>query len=281
MKPAVAIIGATLLVVLGALIFYLRDMTAPAITISPVSGTISSKLPLVMTVRDTGSGLKSLTVETVQGGKTLGVLSRKYPAGVYQARETIGLGQIAGLKDGTFRLNIDATDRAVSNFGAGNSKVLSLPFDYQNKPPAVVILSTAHNVARGGAGLVVYSLNREVEKTGVIFADRFYPAYRQPEGFYACLFPCPYNVSAESFVPRVIAVDMAGNERQVGIYYRLLHKTFPKDRITLNDHFLEKISADFKDKFPQAGSKLEVFLKANRDLREHDRKLLLECGRKT
>jgi murein DD-endopeptidase MepM/ murein hydrolase activator NlpD len=280
-KLSTLIAGVVIVLVLGVCFFYLRDTTEPVVALSRNSGPISGKMGVVMTLQDPGSGLKSLTIEAVQGDKTMPVLSRQYPAGTFQARESFSMGQTPGLKEGPFKLNIEATDRSIFNFGAGNSNVLSLAFDYHNKPPAVVILSTAHNISRGGAGLVVYNVDRDLEKTGVVFADRFYPGYRQPEGFYACLFPFPYDLPAERFVPKVVAVDLAGNERQTGIYYRILPKSFPKDRIQLSDRFLEKISADFKDKFPQATSPLEIFLKANRELRAHDLKLLGECGRKT
>jgi murein DD-endopeptidase MepM/ murein hydrolase activator NlpD len=83
------------------------------------------------------------------------------------------------------------------------------------------------------------------------------------------------------YVPRVIAVDKAGNERLTGINYHLNAKTFSTDRIDLTDTFLEKIAAEFKGAFPKAGIPLEIFLKANRDQRQQDRKLISDYGRKT
>jgi murein DD-endopeptidase MepM/ murein hydrolase activator NlpD len=277
-----AIIAVIVLVAaLGLGFFYLRDTTGPAVSLSRQPGPISARMEIALKLRDPGAGLKNLTVAAVQGDRTIAILSRQYPAGTKEARESFKIAQQPGLKEGPFKLQISATDRAVYHLGAGNSTVSTLDFTFQNKPPAVAVLSTAHNISRGGAGLVVYTVNREPAKTGVVFGDRFYPGYRQAGDVYACLFPFPYNTPAERFVPKVLAVDRAGNERLTGIYYHLLPKTFPSDKIELGDAFLEKVAGEFKNQFPQGTTPLEIFLKVNRDLREHDLKILAECGQKT
>lgn len=281
MKVSAIVISIVILALAGLGIYYLRDMTAPAVSLSRQPGPISAKMEVVVTLRDTGTGLKSVTVSAEQGDRTIPIISRVYPANTHEAREAFRLTPQTGLKEGPFKMHVTAMDRAVYRFGAGNSAVSVADFSYYNKPPAVAVLSTAHNISRGGAGLVVYTVNREVEKTGVVFEDRFYPGYRQSGEVYACLFPFPYNTPTERFIPKVLAIDRAGNERLTGIYYHLLPKSFRSDRIELSDAFLEKIASDFKDRFPQAASPLEIFLKANRELRDHDVKVLSECGQKT
>jgi hypothetical protein len=272
-----AIIGVALLC---AGIYYLRDTSGPVLTLAPGAGPISAKRELVLTLNDPGAGLKSLAINVVQGERSIPVLAKQYPAGSHQTKESFRLAQ-TGLKEGPLKLQITATDRSPFRFGAGNSTLLAPGFEFQNKPPSVVILSTAHNIIRGGTGLVVYSVNREVERTGVVFGDRFFPGYQQAGDLYACLFAFPFNQPPESYQPRVVAVDRAGSERLAGIYFHLLPKNFPSDHIELSAGFLDKISAEFKDRFPQAAPPLEVFLKANRELRVHDLKILGECGAKT
>jgi murein DD-endopeptidase MepM/ murein hydrolase activator NlpD len=274
----IAAIAGVALLALG--FFYLRDTTGPTLTLTPATGPLSGKRDIVLTLQDPGAGLKSLTVSALQGEHSTLLLSRQYPAGSHQAREIIKLAQ-SGLKEGPFQLRISASDRAPFHFGAGNSTALAPSFDYQNKPPTVSVLSTAHNISRGGAGFVVYTINREVERSGVVFGDRFFPGYRQSGDLYACLFAFPYNQAPESYLPKVLAVDRAGNERLTGIYFHLLPKSFPSDKIVLSDSFLDKISSEFKDRFPQAQTPLQVFLKANSELRGHDQKILQDCGLKT
>jgi len=282
MKASAIVIFIILLAGLAIAGFYLIDTTSPGVSLSRKPGApISSKLDLRLRLRDTGSGLKAVSVAVVQGGKSIPVLSREYPAGTKDVTETFRLPQQPGLKEGAIRLQITATDRATLPFGSGNTTQEAFDFTYQNKPPAVSVISTAHNISRGGCGLAVYTVNREAENTGVVFGDRFFPGYQQPGGFYASLFAYPYDVPQERFIPKVIAVDRAGNERLTGIYFHLLPKSFPRDRIELSDAFLEKIYTEFKEKFPQAATPLEVFLKANSELRRSDSKILRECGRKT
>jgi len=280
MKTTVIVAALVVAVLAGAGIYFLRDLSAPLLTLVPADGPVSGRREVTLKLADPGAGLRSLRVEVQQGEHRAAVVAKEYPAGSHQAREVFRLGD-AGLKEGPFKLLISASDRSPMHFGAGNRSEASHAFDYQNRPPAVSALSVAHNIARGGAGLVVYTANRELERSGVSFADRFFPGYRQSGDLYACLFAFPFNQPVESFVPRVLAVDRAGNERLTGIYFHLLPKNFPSDRIELSDAFLEKIAADFKDRFPQAATPLEVFLKANRELRVHDAKILADCGRKT
>ena len=277
-----ALIAAVVIIALLVLgFFYLRDTTGPGVALSHKPGPISGKMEVVMTLRDTGAGLKDVTVEAVQGDKSISILSKQYPVGTHDARESFTLASKPGLKEGPFKLRITATDRSVFPFGAGNSTDMPLDFTYLNKPPSVAVLSTAHNISRGGAGLVVYTVNREVEKTGVVFDGRFYPGYLQSGDIYACLFPFPYNTPEERFIPKVLAVDRAGNERLTGIYYHVLPKSFRSDRLELSDGFLEKVATEFRDRFPQAATPLEIFVKVNSELRMQDSKTFSEIGRNT
>lgn len=280
MKTSAVVVLVVILALLGVTVYYFLDIAGPALALSREPGPISSRADLVLRMRD-GSGLRSVSVSLLQGDKSYPVLDKEYPEGLKETGETFRLPQQPGLKEGPVKLRVVATDHSVFRFGSGNTTDQSFDYVLQNKPPAISVISTAHNVSRGGCGLVVYTVNREVVKTGVTFANRFYPAYAQPGGFYACLFPFPHDVPDEQFIPKVYASDRAGNERLTGIYYRILPKSFPKDRIELTDSFLEKVSTEFKDRFPQAATPLEVYLKVNNEVRQADAKTLQQLGLKT
>ncbi|MBJ6801508.1 M23 family metallopeptidase [Geomonas propionica] len=280
MKTTAVAVILIILLLLGFGAYYFVDTAGPALALSRQSGPISSRVDVTLRLRDR-SGLRSLSVNLVQGQKSFPVLAKEYPTGTKEAAETFRLPAQPGLKEGPVRLEVRAADSSFFGFGSGNRTEQAFNFEYQNKPPAVAILSSAHNISRGGVGLVVYSVNRELVKTGVVFADRFYPAYLQPGGFYACLFPFPSDLPQERFIPKVLAVDRAGNERVTGIYYHVLEKSFPRDRIELTDAFLEKVSGEFKDRFPKAATPLEIFLKVNGEGRQADRKILYQVGLKT
>jgi murein DD-endopeptidase MepM/ murein hydrolase activator NlpD len=265
--------------VLGLGLFYFLGTPAPKVSLSPDAGSIGARRELAVKLDAQGGILKKLSISAIQAEKTVNILAKGYQPGNRQTAETFDLAQ-AGLKEGAFTLNVKATS-AAPHFGANRTTTRDFLFTLENKPPVVAILSVAHNITQGGAGLVVYTVSKEVEKTGVVSGDQFFPGYRQGGNSYACLFPFPYDTDPGKYVPRVVAVDRAGNERLMGINYHLTAKTFSTDRINLTDSFLEKIATEFKNKFPQAPTPLEIFLKANRDERQKDRKLIYDYGLKT
>jgi murein DD-endopeptidase MepM/ murein hydrolase activator NlpD len=268
-----------LVAILGMILFYFLGTPAPKVSLSPDAGIFSVSRDLTLKLDAQGGDLKKLTVTAIQGEKTVNVLAKDFPPGSHQAAETFNLAK-TGLKEGAFTLQVNATSSA-PRFGASRTTTQAHSFTLDTKPLEVAVVSIAHNIIQGGAGLVAYTVSKEVEKTGVVFGDQFFPGYRQGGNYYACLFPFPHDMEPGKFVPRVIAVDRAGNERLMGINYHLIATSFSIDRINLTDTFLEKIAAEFKGKFPQAGTPLEIFLKANRDQRQQDRKLIYDYSRKT
>jgi murein DD-endopeptidase MepM/ murein hydrolase activator NlpD len=279
MKKLTMVKSIVLIAVLGTGLFYFFGTPAPEVSLTPESGPLAVRRELAMKLDAKGGLLKKLSVSAVQAEKTVIVLTKVFPTGNHQAEETFNLAK-TGLKDGAFTLQVTATSSAPS-FGADRTTTRLLSFTLDTKPLEVAVVSVAHNIIQGGAGLVVYTVSKEVEKTGVVFGDQFYPGYRQGGNTYACLFPFPYNFDPAKYAPRVMAVDKAGNEKLTGINYHLIAKNFSTDRINLTDSFLEKIASEFKNKFPQAATPLEIFLKANGDERRQDLKLIYDYGRKS
>lgn len=279
MRNIKILVSIVLVAIIGIILFYFIGTPAPEVSLSPDAGPIAVRRELALKLDAQGGLLKKLAVSAVQADKTVTILAKDYPPGSHQAAETFDLAK-AGLKDGTFTLQVEATSSA-PRFGANRTTTQVHSFTLENRPPEVAVLSVAHNITQGGAGLVVYTVSKAAEKSGVVVGDRFFPGYRQGGNYYACLFPFPHDMEPGKYVPRVLAVDAAGNERQVGINYHLIAKSFSTDRINLTDSFLEKIAAEFRNKFPQATTPLEIFLKANRDQRQQDRKLIDDYGRKT
>jgi hypothetical protein len=265
-------------VIIAGIFIYLWWSSGPVVSLSPDTGPISASRELSVKLQPARGSLKQLTVTAVQGDNKVAILVKNYEPGTREARQTFNLGR-AGLKDGPFTLQVRAAGSTLFGFGRTSAKTHSFTCD--NTPPVVAVLSTAHNIIRGGSGLVVYTVSKEVERTGVVFGDRFCPGFRQSGNVYACLFPFPYNVEPNRYIPRVLAIDRAGNERLVGINYHLIVKAFSTDRINLTDSFLEKITPEFKNKFPQAKTPLEIFLKANSELRAQNIKTIFELARQT
>ncbi|HWI39917.1 MAG TPA: M23 family metallopeptidase [Verrucomicrobiae bacterium] len=270
--PSLMIVAA----VVCLLFVYLWSSSAPGVALSPEKGLVGARtLSLKLTAR---RGLKSVKVSALQGEKRVDLLVKEY-RGAKAVEESLPLAQ-AGLKDGPFTLEVSAVPVPLLGVPARSSRQ-SFSFTYDGTPPVVSVLSVAHNIIRGGAALVVYTVSKEVEKTGVIIGDRFVPGYRQGGQLYACLFPFPYDMPPEKYVPRVTAVDKAGNENSSGINFHLIVKPFSTDRINLTEQLLGKISSEFGSRYPQVKDPLELFLKVNGALREENRKALLDLAKQT
>jgi murein DD-endopeptidase MepM/ murein hydrolase activator NlpD len=266
--------------IISAGVFYFRDTKPPQISLTPSSGPISKKSKLLLALNDEGVGLKNLQVMVVQGANQLPLLKRDFPTQTRVVDLELDLASLK-LEEGGIQIEVLATDQSIYHFGKGNTVQQLFNLTYDTRPPVISILSKAHNLTKGGSGLVTFSLNEDVDKVGVQFGEHFFPAYLQDSGIYACLFAYPYFVKSEDFVPRVVAQDLAGNERQAGIYYRANNKKFRQRKINISKSFLDQKIPEFEAMVPDITDPLEIFLYVNRDVRTKNRAQIVELGRKT
>jgi len=272
-----------LLVLVGlvaAVVFYFRDTQAPALTLTPDTGPISGKTALLLSLNDEGMGLKQVQVTVLQGDKRFDLASQEFPPKTAEARLELTLGALH-LNEGEIQVEVVATDQAIYHLGKGNSNLQLFNLVYDTHAPIISILSKAHNLSKGGSGLVTYRLNEDVATTGVQIGTLFFPGFKQDSGFYASLFAFPYNMPDRDFVPRVVATDLAGNERQAGFYYRANHKDFRKRDINLSDSFLQQKAPEFEPLAPNAGQSIDIFLYVNREIRQQNRDKMVELSHKT
>ncbi|MEZ4600650.1 MAG: M23 family metallopeptidase [Syntrophotaleaceae bacterium] len=256
--------------------FLFRDADAPTLELTPAAGPVSASRPLSLALKDEGAGLKSVQVSVTQNGQTTELLNTAYDRGT--ASETVNLSLAeAKLVNGPLSLQIKATDHAFF----ANTAEQNVTFDFDSRAPVVSVLSTAHNIYEGGTALVLYKISEEVERNGVQVGNWFFPGYLQEGGYYACLFAYPFDLGKETFLPRIIAVDRAGNERKAGFYYHTNARPARKDRINITDGFLDSKMPEFQDLFPDAENMLDIFLRVNRELRTQNRAKLKEIGART
>lgn len=271
------------LIVVAALIagvfIYFRDTAGPQAHLLIASEQVSNK-PITLEIEDQGAGLKQVVVSVIQGNFTRELLNKTYESGVDQARETIALQEPA-LRDGPITLRVVSRDHSIYRFGSGNTtdQVFELVFDAA--PPRLNVLSTSHNVNQGGAAMIVYTVNEQVEKTGVEVGDYFFPGFRQPSGEYVALFAFPHDMQTAEFSPRLIATDRAGNEGRGGFYYHTNARRFRQDNLNISDTFLSAVMPQFERYYPDATSLLDVFLRVNTEMRQQNRDTLLQIGRNT
>lgn len=272
------------LVILGGLIaaavFYFRDTESPLLSLTPSSGPISAKAPLLLNLTDEGLGLKNVQVTVIQGGNRLPLANQTFPPQTGSTQLELTLSALK-LKDGAIQIEVLAGDQSIYHLGKGNSSQQLFNLTYDTRPPIISTLSKAHNLTKGGSGLVSYRLNEEVEQTGVQIGERFFPAFQQEEGNYVSLFAYPYNMPEGDFVPRIVAADLAGNERQAGIYYRANKKKFRSRRINLSKNFLQQKIPEFEPLVPEIGEPIDTFLYVNREIRQQNRSKMVELAKKT
>lgn len=267
--------------VLLLLWLYLRDLAAPTVSLSPEHGAIAPHKELLLQLDDRGTGLRRASVTVTRDGRSAVLFERDYPDGTASAREPLTL-QKSGLADGPVELTVEVTDRAWFPTLRGQRTRRSITLTLDSQPPQVTILSEHHRFTQGGSGAVVYSVSEETSRSGVRVADHFFPGFRQPSGNYLALVAAPWNLAPSAFIPKVVAVDQAGNERLTGIYFNYAPRTFPTDRIPVSPAFLSnKIVPDFQAFFPTEREPLALFLRVNRELRAANLKTIREQTRQT
>ncbi len=273
-----------LLLIIGGLIAaavtYFRDTAAPIVQLTPGNGSISGKTPLVLNLQDEGAGLKTLLVEIVQGEMRQVLLQQDFPPRTPIAQLTL---QLDGkkVKEGDLTIEITSGDQAIYHLGKGNSSTIRFEMTYDSRPPIISVLSRAHNFRHGGAGLVRYRLNEDVEKSGLRIGEHFFPGFKQDSGDYIVLGVWPLEMKAKDFIPRIMARDLAGNERQAGIFYHTIERKFRKRKINLSDSFLQQKAPEFETLAPGLSDPLDIFLKVNGDVRADNRRQIADFALQT
>ncbi len=273
-----------LMVTLGAMVaagvFYFRDTQGPVLNLMPSSGPISAKTPLLLGLTDDGLGLKNVQVTVIQNGNRLPLANQTFPPQTGETQVQLNLAALK-IKDGPIQVEVLAGDQSIYHLGKGNSSQQLYNLSYDTRPPIISTLSKAHNLTKGGSGLVSYRLNEEVEETGLKIGEQVFPAFLQEDGVYVSLFAYPYNMRENNFVPRIYAVDLAGNERQSGIYYRANNKKFRKRKINLSQNFLQQKTPEFEPLVPEVGEPIDTFLYVNREIRQQNREKMVELAKNT
>ncbi len=281
---AVLIISITAMGVVG---YFLFEGTPPRIVSSSIPEVIGPEANLAVSVMDKGTGLTNITVEMIQDGKTVTVMTEDYPKGSFLTGSSVKEREISasldpkvlGLKQGKAVLLVRATDGSLRNGFSGNSAILKAGVQVDIVPPAISVLSSVHNVRVGGSAATSYRLGEEVTKTGILVDEIFFPACQGKDGIWRCLWGIPYNIDRPSKVV-IFAVDQAGNRSEAGFVYRVLPRRKIRDKINISQGFLQSKIPGFLSAYPElaGGTDLDIFLKINRELRQENNQFLLSLS---
>lgn len=273
-------VGLIVVIALAFLAYrYFQDRSLPEIAIAPDTSWVAGSTPLQVSVADAGLGLKELTVQLIQGNKTIDRLHQIFSPPVSAYSSAIEPPD-KDLKDGPFTLRVTARDASWAGLGKGNLAQAARSFQLDTIPPRIDLSGGTHNLNQGGAGAVAYTVSEEVNATGVRVGDLFFPGYPQPNGNFICIFSEPNDIPPDQFQPEVVAIDKAGNERTQPLPHHSNAKAFRHDIINISDSFLKAKMRQFSDRYP-GKSDLEVFLAVNRDMRKENRERLKEISTRT
>lgn len=253
-----------------------RDFRGPDIALSPALERVAPTTPLTLLLTDEASGVKSVSIQVRRAGRLIPVHSQAFPDNEKSVEVTFDLRE-TGLTDTAFELEIKAVDGSFAGFGKGNSSTQVFAMRMDSTPPRINMKTTTPYVRRGGTGVVMYSVNKEVKKTGVIVDKYYFPAYAGPDGSFICFFAFPYTLETKEFSPKIMAEDMAGNVRESSLQHYKINRQFKTDTIPV-EGFLKLKVDDFAEMLPGDMSDIERFLKINGPMRQANAKALMKIG---
>ncbi len=257
--------------------FLLRDMSGPAVSLSPSgAGRVGLAQPLTLDVSDK-SGVQSVEVTVKRGEKSMTVFQQTFPTLEKSQKVTFNLKDTR-LPEGAFELEVRAVDGSYAGFGRGNATTLNMPMVLDSQPPRIAVKTGPPALYRGGSGLIVYTVSEDVEKTGVRVGKLFFPGYKQDNGSYVCLFPFPISMSTGDFLPDIMARDMAGNETSSRLLVRALNRNYRADTLNIPDSFLNFKAGELAQLCPEESTPLAQYLCSNNKVRMGNDEKLLEVA---
>ncbi|MGE4505943.1 MAG: M23 family metallopeptidase [Desulfovibrionaceae bacterium] len=260
----------------GYLLF--RDIEPPHLAIGPEASVVAPGTVFPVVAADTKSGLESLVIEIRQEGQVRERFEKRFGERTPTHTESIHLNKEL-YADGPIEISAEAKDQSLYPFGGVTSSARTFVLD--SVKPGIAVAAHALNINQGGAGLVAYTLDEEVQRTGIRSGTQFFPGYQQPgTDTWLCLFAMPHDTPPDEFKPQLTAMDLAGNERTATLHYHANARTFKSDRINLPLSFLTRKAELFTQYFPDdpETDPLGRYLKINTELRQKNRARLREIG---
>lgn len=266
----------------------------PALELQGPLKAIGASSTLKGEASDQKSGLKRVWIAVFQQDKERVLFDQTFPSkgflrsGVVQSVPfsiDIKAGDL-GLVDGEALLRAAAWDFSYRGWGSGNQTYEEHKILIDTKPPAIDVLSLAHNVNQGGSGLAVYRLSEPTPVNGVQVGDSFFPGYTgfsADPNLHIAFFAFPYDEKPDARL-WVKATDEAGNTGQVGLAHHVNARQFKVDTIVISEAFLTGKLPEFSRLLgspAQTESPLDIFLRVNRDLRRANHKTVTEACKKS
>jgi len=235
-----------------------------------------------------GPGLTEVRLELEQGGRTVTLAERRFPAaGLFgSGTRSAELAGVAGYKPQPFLAAGEAVLRASAERTTGplrgrRTAVSERRVVVRRDPPSLELLSRQHYVRQGGAGVVVFRTGATTMRSGVRAGDAETVSYPRPggaDGERFALYGVPWRL-ANPLQVVLFAEDDAGHRVERRFVDTFRARPPGRDTINLSDDFLARVVPAIlagTPEFQAAGSPLERFLAINAKLREANLRKLVE-----
>ena len=209
--------------------FFLTDRTPPSVSLTPEAIMVSKVMRFTVHAQDEDSPLARLTVVATMHGDPFPVLDQVLDTGGGEVEASFTLERLP-FDTGEVILEITATDASLANFGEGNSAVLTRSCTLDTDPPQIFVQSLEHNLTQGGAGAVAFQASEAITDAGVMLEDTdiFFPAFKQANGNWVCLFAFPYFMQPEGLLARAHGPGHGGQSRSRGLLPHGLARKLPR-----------------------------------------------------
>lgn len=284
------LVVAMLLIPATVLLVRLHEGEAPELELSGDFERMGAAANVEVRAGDQRSGLRRLELLLRQGEREISLMERDFPraswifkAGAGEFSRTLNLDAAAlKLNDGPALLVLRARDYSWRDWLKGNRGEISASLVVDTRPPTLSVSSATRYLRAGGAGLVRYRVDEEVERHGVVLNGFFHPGFPAPSGApgeFLAYIALPFDTRSLDEA-MVIAEDGAGNQGRSGVAVNLRRSSFPSDRINVSDNFLKGKLPEFSVHYPDMdGSYLEQYLYVNRKVREMNNRKIAEICR--
>jgi murein DD-endopeptidase MepM/ murein hydrolase activator NlpD len=264
-------------------------MAGPSIQVNKPGKFVGATAPLEVVVEAPGARLETLQVELEQGGAavTLFSLTDQRGAAVKQdgndrlvvSRE-FSRQDAPALTSGPARIVVRASRKVMYGIRTVESS-FTHAVQVRLERPRVSIISTHHYINHGGSEMAVYRATPEDVTSGVVVGDVEYPGYPASgvtvdgvritdPAVKVAFFALLHDQDREGTPIRLFARDEAGNTSRADFDYRVFPKPFKKDRIALDDRFLDRVVPAILEGTTEVrpeGDNLAKFLAINGELR--------------
>lgn len=290
-----------LIVILGALILtpiiwflVLRfEGQKPLVTLDMPPAALGVSQEIGLTVSEAKSGIRKIWMGLTRDGQEFVLLEKSHPASglisggeVHQSSFKVAVEpKKLGISEGQVTLKVMVRDFSWRGWFKGNLTTVEKQLIVDTRPPQVTVVTRAHYVNQGGAGVAVYRVSESCPVSGVQVGDQFFPGdsgYYDDESLLVAFFALDYRQGPKTQM-FVRASDVAGNQTRAGFYHRLRKKRFKADKIKITDGFLDAKLPEFESLIPEASkeSKIAKFLWINNDLRRDSYTLVKEITQRS